>query len=326
MGLIALAAIGLMALARDDPGRESPPTRLVPGEPGMMALGFTLSPDGKLIATMRIDGRVSLRGRGAERLLDPRGSASKALAFSPDGRTLAVGRDEPGILLFDVVGGGSPIILNTPLPLSRALAFSPDGRTLAATTRRDGEILLWDLASDRARIRLHGLHPAVDIAFSPDGRTLAAGERCENAVTLWDLETGRSRCLLSGRFGAITSVAFSPDGGLLAAAGPADRLVRLWDPASGRLRLRIPGHTFGTNAVRFSPDGGLLVTAGSDGMIRVWRVETGEPVVSLDGRSRVLPQVFLSADGRTLAAGGWCDDDIRVWDLDEIREIPSRGP
>jgi hypothetical protein len=89
MGLVAPAIIGLMALARDDPGREPPPTRLFPGEPGMMALGFALSPDGKTIATTRSDGRVSLRGRGVERILDPRGWPSRGLAFLPDGRSLA---------------------------------------------------------------------------------------------------------------------------------------------------------------------------------------------------------------------------------------------
>ena len=109
MGLIALAIIGLMALARDDPGRDRPPTRLIPGEPGMTALAFALSPDGKRIATTRIDRRVSLRGRGVDRILDPRGGVSRGLAFSPDGRTLAVGRDEPGVLLFDAAGSDDDI-------------------------------------------------------------------------------------------------------------------------------------------------------------------------------------------------------------------------
>jgi WD40 repeat protein len=152
------------------------------------------------------------------------------------------------------------------------------------------------------------------------------GERREKTVALWDLETGRGRRLLKEGFGSITSVAFAPDGDLLAAAGLDDSLVRLWEPASGRLRLRIPGHAGGTSAVRFSPDGGLLITSGSDGMVRIWRVEIGESVVSLDGRSQMLPQVLLSADGRMLAAAAYCDNPIRVWDLDEIGTIPTRGP
>ena len=60
-------------------------------------------------------------------------------------------------------------------------------------------------------------------------------------------------------------------------------------------------------------------------MVRIWRVETGEPVVSLDGRSQVLPQVFLSADGRMLAAAGYGDNHVRVWDMDELGETASRA-
>jgi WD40 repeat protein len=60
-------------------------------------------------------------------------------------------------------------------------------------------------------------------------------------------------------------------------------------------------------------------------MGRIWKVENGEPVLSLDGRTPVLRQVFFSADGRMLAAAG-CDDDIRVWDLDEVSAITSREP
>ena len=324
MGLIALAIIGMMALARDDPGRGLPPTRLIPGEPGMMALEFALSPDGKWIAKARSDGRVSLQPVGASRrILDPRGAEVSEgpglLARRPDpGRGAGRARHPPLRRRWGWIADHlEHTVIHVPRP--RFSAGGPDPRLVA--TRRDGEILLWNLASDRLRTRLRGLY-GLAIAFSPDGRTLAAGERDEKRVTLWDLETGRSRSILKERFGEITSVAFSPDGGLLAAAGPTDRLVRLWDPASGRLRRRIPGHAFGTNSVRFSPDGGLLITAGSDGMVRIWRVETGELVASLDGRTSVLPQVFLCRQPDADAAAG-SDDDIRIWDLDEIDAISS---
>ncbi len=323
-GAITLAIMGLIAFLNDESGHPHPPSRLIPREPGTSAFGFAVSPDGKTIATTRRDGRLSLDIRGIERILELQARASWGLSFSPDSRFLAVARDEPGIPIFDLAAGRSRIILNEEISCSRALAFSPDGRSLAALTARDGEILLWDLSAGRVRTRLRGRFSALDLAFSPDGRSLAAGEGGERRVTLWDLETGQARSIFGKPSEATTSVAFSPDGSLLAAAGTYDRVVRLWELPSGRLRLRISGHTGGSNCVRFSPDGGLLITAGSDGMVRIWKVETGEPIASLDGRSGhflVLPRLFLSADGRMVAAPGF-DNAVRVWDLDDIDEVP----
>jgi WD40 repeat protein len=171
-------------------------------------------------------------------------------------------------------------------------------------------------------MNLRGRFPALDIAFSPDGRTLAAGERYEKRITLWDLQTSPSRSILQDSSVAIFSVAFSPDGSLLAAACSVDRLVRAWDTSSGGLRFRAAGQAGGTNVVRFSPDGGLLITSGSDGMVRIWKAETGEPIVGRDGRPMLLPKLFLSADRRTVAAVGW-DNDARVWDVDVIDGVPS---
>jgi WD40 repeat protein len=298
--------------------------RLIPGAPETMTLGLALSPDGKTIATTRSDGRLSLRNeRGTECILDSRGGVWWGLAFSPDGRYLAVGRDEPGIAAFDLVEGGPGFILDLPLSQSRSLAFSPDGRTLAVTSGNAGRILLWDLAMGRERSRLTGRFPAVDIAFSPDGRTLAVAEQEQKQVILWDLKTGLSRSLFTESAAGFSSVAFSPDGSLLAAAGPAQGVVRLCDVGSGRVRLEIAKHAGGTNAVGFSPDGSRLVTSGSDGMVRIWRVDTGEPIARLDGDSPQLPRLLISDDGRILAAGR--DNHIRVWHVDDIAEIRPGG-
>jgi WD40 repeat protein len=328
MALIVLGLIGLVTYPGDDPGPESSRMRLIPGSPGGQTIDFALSRDGKWVATTSSDGQGSLRSLGDDpslgRILQPRGGLAHGLAFSPDGRTLALGRDPTGILIFDLARGpGTP--LDVPLHGIRALAFSPDGRSLAASTERDGEILLWDLDAGRVRMRLRGHHSAVCLAFSPDDRSLAAGEKKEKRVTLWDLATGRSRSILKGLSGPITSVAFSPDGRLLAAASPYDRPVRLWDPRSGRLRLGVAGHAGGTGAVVFSPDGRRLATSGSDGTVQIWSPTTGEWLAALDGWSSWLAQLAFSADGRILTAAG-SDNHVRIWDMDGIGEAGGDRP
>ena len=117
-----------------------------------------------------------------------------ALAFSPDGRSLAVGGIEPDIFLYDLRAGGAGHPLGMPIRGTKGLAFSPDGRTLAASSYLHHEILLWDLAAGRERARLRGHEsPVISLAFAPDGRSLASGGMSDAAIILWDLATGRPR-------------------------------------------------------------------------------------------------------------------------------------
>jgi WD40 repeat protein len=297
--------------------------QMIRGKPGELCLAFAPSPNGKMIASTRADGRFSLRDiLGVERTVETHGRKLWAVDFSRDGSLLAVGREEPGILIVDLATGKSQSLMNGRVARPWALAFAPDGRFLAGSrSDADGGILLWDLGTGRISARLRGRFPARDLAFSPDGRLLAAGERDERRVTVWNLQTGQGQSIFrESTTGGITSVTFSPDGSLLAAAGPAEWIIRLWEMPSGRLRLRIAGHAGGTTAVRFSPAGGLLVTSGCDGMVRIWNVETGEPVVVLDGRSLMLRSLRVSADGRTIAAIG-LDDDVRLWDLEDVLSV-----
>jgi WD40 repeat protein len=322
--LIGAAMIGLAWLSTLDSGRAPARMHLARGEDNprrqLTALALAFSPDGTTIATINSDGRVALRdpseGRGLRFL--GYGGFVWALAFSPDGRRLALGGFGPDITVCDLETKGAEDPLKMPIPQATAVAFSPDGRILAAASRQTDGILLWDLAARREWARLRGhSSPTQSLAFAPDGRSLASGGGIgDKAIIVWDPATGDRRLRLEAR-GFVRALAYSPDGSLLASANGLDGSVHIWDPAAGRLVCSIGSRATSKNPMAFAPGGRLLATADDDGTVKFWSVTTGRRLASLDGQADFLRGVAFSPDGRTLAAIG-DDDDVRLWDAAEV--------
>lgn len=159
---------------------------------------------------------------------DKSGAAASAVAFSPDGKTVAAARQYDGIALFDAATGTQThffptIIGNSPY---LTMAFSPDGKSLA-TGDIAGTVNLHDPETGRLLMTLKGHTSRLNsLAFSPDGTTLATGSE-DRTVRLWDTVTGQERITFKRFQSVITAVAFSPDGDTLA-AGCWDGTVTFW--------------------------------------------------------------------------------------------------
>jgi WD40 repeat protein len=151
------------------------------------------SPDGKRLVSSSIRGRVVLWDvmSGAEiRTILGRDQnvGRRAVAFSPDGQTIAVGEcaiQPRDVLLMDVETGAVRVRLTGHRFGCMSLAFSPDGRYLA-TAGGDCCVKLWDLPNAKELARLtEGVGCTNSLAFSPDGTRLAYCGKDEN-VRFWD--------------------------------------------------------------------------------------------------------------------------------------------
>jgi hypothetical protein len=201
---------------------------------------------------------------------------ARTLAFSPDGRTLAVlgEGDARQVRLHDLASGEWRALAET-ASQPRRLAFSPDGRLLAETYHQN--VVLSELDGGEAVLDVSdpGQFLMDCLAFSADGRQFAAGGA--TGVRVWRrLAAGGGWEPWFATRRPATALAFAPDGASLAVGCSHTRLTEEGDgapvvvldllagaerPAEGADELR--HHTTGDLA--FTADGLLVAITALSG-------------------------------------------------------------
>jgi TonB family protein len=302
-------ASGLLA-APDDAVREE--FRLEAGSPRVVEVG--ISGDGTVVAARSresaAEGPVAvwrLSGQGPQRLGGPFEASARGIALSRDGAVLAsAGPDR--VTLWRLADGRPVDTFEARRP--RLLAFSPNGRWLAVSGA--GQPFLWDLQARRkaAVLASEELSPEA-MAFAADGRVVATAS-LRGTVRLWDL-MGQPRGMFKMADDLDDQLAISPDGTLVAArARIGQEGTLLWETGAGRLRTLDAGAPKdGVVSLAFAPSGNL-VQGHVSGIITITDPVGMRTVGRLEGHTRPVDALALSAEGRRLASGSW-DGTVRIW-------------
>jgi len=251
-----------------------------------------------------------------------------ALAFSPDGKTLAsaAGFDESSIRLWEAATGQETGKLEGHTSWVGSLVFWPDGKKLASASA-DQTLRTWDIAGQKCLDVMRGHRLEVwRLALLPDEKTLVSASK-DGMVCLWDMSVTHPR---QGKItwpDKMLAWQFAPDSQSILTLDRKGKVAR-WsgiDFQEKESLLDIATNLEVNNKVFycFSRNGRFLATGSTNGNMFVWdlaRRDLWREFKSGDGR--VFPAAFLAGENRLI---GWSRIDNRSfeWDLESNREIQS---
>lgn len=250
------------------------------------------------------------------------------VAYSPNGRWLAVGRENDVIRVRNLRSGAS-VALGADASSVRCLQFSPDGNFLVAC-RSVGPIQLWSFSDGPANpsLKTLGSNAAMDAKFSQDSQFLAVIER-DGSLVRWKIETiaADKRTQLFAKPNALLrTLAVDQNDNYLATADQNGRLYIIsdWTTNHTFIEQRATNHLI--RAIDFYPGANSFatggddyqMTGGNDYQIRVWEISDDNSISikhTFKGHLGPVNDLKFSSDGKLLASAS-SDNSVHVRPID----------
>ncbi|MBS0206357.1 MAG: protein kinase [Planctomycetes bacterium] len=299
--------------------------------------------DGSRLATGGWDAtaRIFDRETNAElQALQHGGEYVHAIAFSPDGRYLATGSNDPAgfVQLWDCETGKRIRVFSGHEDAVVSIAFSNQGTQLL-TGSYDKTARLWNVQTGEEIMAYKGHTWWVwSAAFSPDDTQIVTAGQDAIAI-VWNTKTGKRSPAFRGHRGPIYSATFTPDGAQVVTGG-YDRRILIWKPSeiepdnfknltreSGAVAAEsrysvLEGHSDVIRSVGFSASSGsnLLVSAGQDNTVRVWDLKHQTLLKTFRGHGGSVQAAVILADGKAVLSASH-DKMVREWSIDNYEEL-----
>jgi WD40 repeat protein len=262
-----------------------------------------------------------------------------ALAYSPDGNTLAVSGYRE-VLLHKSDGSGLVARLVSLSPRIESIAYSPDGKTLAAVGGKPGvfgEVQLWDTEKNKLKdSEMLGYDVFYGCSFSPDG-TLLGMASADKSSRIVDAGTGKQKVRIDQHDDWCFGAAFSLDGKHIVTPG-RDRHLKLMEAATGSFIDNMTSITPGVLGgplyfVTRHPTKNEFLTGGDDAVPKLYQMlrtkgrQIGDDFNLLRNYEKMPGRLTCGAfskDGTKLIVGGF-GGEARIYKFDDGAKLATLG-
>lgn len=207
-----------------------------------------------------------------------------SLEFSPDGKTLAVGKYQ-WVEIWDLE---TQRVIHTYEPHVgevRSLTFSSDGKTLYTSSglaSRSGEVQVWNVVSEELikSFEIHG-DTIESISLSPRGTTLITASMDEYSAVIdltrledtdFSIDTRVSKWLTQ-HVGRVLCTLYHPEG-IYFVTGSEDKTIKVWNPSTYTVLVNLDANDDAVYSLAYSAEEGVIVSGSADNTVRTWRVSS----------------------------------------------------
>lgn len=238
-------------------------------------------------------------------------AAATALAASPDGKWMAIGRADNSIKLQSLTDPNNKKVLAGHSGPVLGLQFTADSTKLFSGSK-DKTLRQWNLADGQQAAILETPHEVTAIALNLDGTRLFSGHAGDNFIRGWAVpfeapkpaegdkpaEPVKPVVEMKGHGGPVTALSLLLPAGTQLVSASADATWRVWEIANGNA-VRNQNHGAPITGLSVKADGQFLVTAGGANA-RLWKID-GNPVTEMKGNIAAQRNVLKITDDDTVA-------------------------